>query len=67
MAQIQPAGPTLDTKERDAHIEQGEEEHDLKASTGNHVADTEARDYLNPDLVISEEENKRLRRRIHKR
>lgn len=35
--------------------------------TGNVVADRDARQYVNPDLVITEEENKVLRRKIHKR
>lgn len=31
------------------------------------VADEDAKDYVNPDLVITPEENKRLRRRIDRR
>jgi hypothetical protein len=31
------------------------------------VQDTDAALYVNPDLLISEEENKRLRNTIHKR
>lgn len=34
---------------------------------GNRVADDVADGYVNPDIVISPEENKRLRRKIHKR
>lgn len=37
------------------------------AKSGNVVADNDARDYVDPNLVISEEENKAMRRKIHKR
>jgi hypothetical protein len=36
-------------------------------ASGGHVADSDARNYLNPDIVITDEMNKKLRRRIHKR
>ncbi|WWD08936.1 hypothetical protein V865_007051 [Kwoniella europaea PYCC6329] len=40
----------------------------LKADRDRHeVADDEARNYVDPDLVISEAESKRMRRRIHRR
>lgn len=50
------------------HVEDPERKDDLAYSkTGNVVADNDARDYVDPDLVISEEENKAMRRKIHRR
>lgn len=50
------------------HLEDPERKDDLTyAKTGNVVADNDARDYVDPNLVISEEENKAMRRKIHKR
>lgn len=50
------------------HIEDPERKDDLAYSkTGNVVADNDARDYVDPNLVISDEENKAMRRKIHKR
>ncbi|WWC58155.1 uncharacterized protein I303_100690 [Kwoniella dejecticola CBS 10117] len=40
----------------------------IKADRDRHqVADDEARNYVNPDLVITEEESRRMRRKIHRR
>nr|XP_019048766.1 hypothetical protein I302_02541 [Kwoniella bestiolae CBS 10118]OCF27696.1 hypothetical protein I302_02541 [Kwoniella bestiolae CBS 10118] len=40
----------------------------LKTDRDRHeVADDEARNYVNPDLVISDDESKRMRRKIHRR
>jgi hypothetical protein len=48
-------------------IEDPERKEDLDIKTGNNVADTEARGYVDPNLIITEEENKTMRRKIHKR
>jgi hypothetical protein len=64
---VQHPPARVDDKGGVAHVEMGGEDDDRDYKTGNHVADSDARNYLNPDLVISDEENKRLRRRIHKR
>jgi hypothetical protein len=40
---------------------------DLKGGTGNRAADNDAANYVNPDIVITEEMNTKLRRRVHKR
>lgn len=39
---------------------------DFKGS-GNRAADSDAAKYVNPDIVITEEMNTKLRRRVHKR
>lgn len=50
------------------HVDDPERKDDLAYSkTGNVVADNDARDYVDPNLVISDEENKAMRRKIHKR
>lgn len=53
------------------HVEQvdgrRESQDEFKGISGNRAADNDARNYLNPDIVISPELNKKLRRRIHKR
>jgi hypothetical protein len=50
------------------HVEDPERKDELNyKQTGNVVADNDARDYVDPNLVISEEENKAMRRKIHKR
>ena len=50
------------------HVEDPERKDELNYKiTGNVVADNDARDYVDPNLVISEEENKAMRRKIHKR
>jgi hypothetical protein len=50
------------------HVEDPERKDDIEQiKTGNVVADNDARNYVDPDLVITEEENKAMRRKIHKR
>lgn len=50
------------------HVEDPERKDEVEQiKTGNVVADNDARNYVDPDLVISEEENKAMRRKIHKR
>jgi hypothetical protein len=50
------------------HVEDQERKDDIEQiKTGNIVADNDARNYVDPDLVITEEENKAMRRKIHKR
>ncbi|WWC85847.1 uncharacterized protein L201_000714 [Kwoniella dendrophila CBS 6074] len=54
------------------HVEDAHDEYQdvetLKAGRDHvEVADDEARNYVNPDLIITEEESKRMRNRIHKR
>ncbi len=43
------------------------EQTDLKGRYNVHVSDSDARDYVDPTIVITEEENKKLRNKIHKR
>lgn len=59
--------PEIETVERKDNDIEGVVDVDDDMKTGNVIADAEARKYANPNLVISEEESKRLRRRIHKR
>jgi len=50
------------------HVEDPERKDEIdQIKTGNAVADYDARGYVDPNLVITEEENKAMRRRIHKR
>jgi hypothetical protein len=50
------------------HMEDPERKDEIdQIKTGNNVADNDARGYVDPSLVITEEENKAMRRRIHKR
>lgn len=69
---------TMDTKPQTneiSHLEAGDDKHtvehqdDIEADkrATAHVADTDAAQYINPDIVIDEAENKRLRRLIHKK
>lgn len=55
----------------DANDDKHQVEHhdDVEADkrAAGYVADTDAAEYVNPDLVIDEAENKRLRRLIHKK
>lgn len=57
---------TLDSKEE---VELKENVHDVEYGEGAtiHVVDDKADGYVNPDVVITPEENKRLRHKIHKR
>jgi hypothetical protein len=58
-----------------AHLDANDDKHnvehhdDVEADkrAAGYVADTDAAEYVNPDLVIDEAENKRLRRLIHKK
>lgn len=57
---------TLDTGDNKHHVEHHDDiEADKRAAA--YVADTDAAEYVNPDLIIDEVENKRLRRLIHKK
>lgn len=59
-----------DEKDIQDHIEDVRERGSIEESkgvSGNRVADNDARNYLNPDVVITEEMNKQMRRRVHKR
>ncbi|WVR03573.1 hypothetical protein IAU60_000565 [Kwoniella sp. DSM 27419] len=51
------------------HAESADHDRDLEAikARDHTVADDDARDYVDPDLIISEEESKKMRWRIHKR
>jgi hypothetical protein len=50
------------------HVEDPERKDEIdQIKTGNNVADNDARGYVDPNLIITEEENKAMRRRIHKR
>ena len=50
------------------HVEDPERKDEIEQiKTGNNVADNDARGYVDPDLVITEEENKAMRKRIHRR
>ena len=48
--------------------ERGGSEDEIKhISTGNRAADNDAANYVNPNVVITEEMNTKMRRRVHKR
>jgi hypothetical protein len=51
----------------DSKFESSHEEGDSKRVNEGYVADQDAQGYVNPDLIISPEENKRLKRRIDRR
>lgn len=51
----------------DKHNVEHQDDIEADKRAAAHVADTDAADYINPDIVIDEAENKRLRRLIHKR
>ena len=62
-ASIEPAPPVeADIEAKGDHLSNPD-------SDANHilVSDTDAKNYVDPSVVISEEENKRLRWKIHKR
>ncbi|WRT63808.1 uncharacterized protein IL334_000733 [Kwoniella shivajii] len=63
---------TVSKKDDTLHLEEARNDFSdidaIKADRDRYVvADDEARNYVNPDLIISDEESKRMRRRIHKR
>lgn len=62
-----PTAPLQDEDEKDLNPLALTATHDEEPVKGGLVDDSEAKDYVHPGLEISEEESKRLRRKIHRR
>lgn len=57
----------LDSNDDDKQTIEHRDDVEADKRGAGHVADTDAAEYINPDLIIDEAENKRLRRLIHKK